>query len=118
MIQHIFKCTGFTIPLPGRYQLEIWWCPRGAEIPVHVHLNVSSWIWMVAGRMRWIVNHKEREVSGPLRHRNSNHHLALSAYKVPPRMPHGATVTGLFGLFINFERWNGPKASAATDIVW
>jgi len=81
-------------------------------------MNVSSFIWMVAGRMKWRVNNQEREVRGPVRLRKSNHHPALSAYKVEPRMKHGATVTGLFGLFINLEKWTGPKTSAATDIAY
>ena len=116
MIKRIFSCTGFKIPLPGRYQIEVWYCPKGAVIPPHVHMEVNSFIWMIAGRMRWRVGNQEREVSGPLRHRKSNGDLALSAYRVTPRMPHGATVTGLFGLFLNLERWNGPKTSAASDI--
>jgi hypothetical protein len=115
-MKRIFNCTGITIPLPGRWQVEVWWCPRGAVIPPHTHPHVISHIAMLAGRMRWRVGSEVREVCGPFRRRQTNGRLAWSAYRVEEETVHGATVTGLFGLFLNLERWTGKKTSAATDL--
>jgi len=112
-----FGCTGLKIPLPGRWQLEFWYCPGGAEIPLHVHERVAGWIWLLAGKMKWQVNDRVREVKGLFRRRQTNGDLALSAQKIDRGVVHGGEVTGRFGLFVNVERWIGQKKSAADDLV-
>ena len=112
LINRRFNCTGLRIPLPGPWQLELWWCPRGAVIPMHCHPNVESMLVFLAGKMRWRFQIGETSVI----ERVMTWSNFMKGYCVPPNADHGAEVTGRFGLFANLEYWSGPKTSAATDL--
>jgi hypothetical protein len=57
-------------------------------------------VWRMAGRVKWC---GWREMG--------------RLFQVPSGCQHGATTHGRFGLFLNLERWTGPKTSAAHDLI-
>lgn len=113
LIHRRFNCTGLRIPLPGAWQLELWWCPRGAVIPMHRHPHVESVLVFLGGEMLWERAEGNRAWGDMRMFRFRDF---LKHFAVPPRCAHGAKVTGRFGLFANLERWTGPKTSAALDL--
>jgi len=106
-IQRRFGCTGLRIPLPGRWQAELWLAPRGCVIPPHVHPRIDSRLVFLGGGMRWWLGHRFVDLGW---------RDALKAWRVPAYQTHGAETTGPFGLFLNLERWMGPKTSAAENL--
>ena len=52
-IHRKFGCTGLAIALPGPWQLEVWFCPPGTVIPMHVHDRIQSFLVFLGGRMIW-----------------------------------------------------------------
>lgn len=111
------NCRGFRLFKFGCHQAELWICPKGEVIPTHTHPNVVSRIVGLFGRMRWTVGDRTRNITGCFRRRETNGRLALAAMKVGAETPHGATITGRLGIFLNLEQWiNGTSpTSAATD---
>lgn len=112
LIHRRFNCTGLRIPLPGAWQLELWWCPRGAVIPMHRHPHVESVLVFLGGEMLWNREWSDGKGLG----RTFRARDFLRAFDVSSDCAHGAKVTGRFGLFANLERWTGPKTSAAIDL--
>ena len=102
-LQRRFGCTGLRIPLPGAWQVELWWCPKGSEITPHVHPSIDSTLVFLGGRMRWRRGSQRREFTA---------RDMFRAFRVPRDCVHSAQTTGRFGLFLNLERWTGPKTSA------
>ena len=107
-LRHIFGCHGITLALPGPWQLEIWFCPRGSLISMHVHRHVESVLVFLGGRMWWSMGERRGRL---FRWRDFGR-----AFRVGANVPHGAYTKGWFGLFANLERWHGPKTSAAIDL--
>lgn len=104
----IFGVTGWTLRLPGAWQLELWWCPRGSTIPLHVHWQIDSWLVFLGGSMLWGCAGRWRRFTW----RNFGR-----AFFVGHGIEHGASTLGRFGLFANLERWRVPeKTSASVDI--
>ena len=123
LINRRFNCTGLRIPLPGPWQLELWWCPRGAVIPMHRHPHVESVLVFLGGRMLWkrVEEYICQSMAGPYKFplessRRFGFGDVFRWFRVPANESHGATVIGRFGLFANLERWTGPKTSAAQDL--
>lgn len=108
-LRQSFGCHGLTIPLPGNWQVEFWFCPRGTYIPSHVHPHIQSRLIFLGGRMLWQRSAEHREFNW--------RHIGRS-FLVGPTVEHGAVTTGAFGFFANLERWIGshPKTSAAIDL--
>ena len=102
-----FGCTGVRLPLPGRWQLELWLAPRGVVIPAHTHPHIQSRLIFLGGCMRW----QRGSVFRTFDWRHIGRSFAVAADVV-----HGAVTLGRFGLFANLERWVGPKSSAAVDL--
>jgi hypothetical protein len=108
LFEHRFGCTGLKIPLPGRWQAELWLAPSGCEIPDHTHPHIQSHLMFLAGAMVW-------RMAG--RMKRCGWRETFRVFRVPPGCIHGATTLGRFGLFLNVERWTGPKSSAARDLI-
>ena len=83
--------------------MELWCCPAGTVIPLHVHRHVAGWILNLWGRVRWQVGDKVREVCGLVRRRQTTGALALAAHSIPAGIEHGAEVLGGCAWFVNFE---------------
>lgn len=101
--QNIFGVRLFRV---GRFQAELWLCPRGEKIPEHAHDKMDSRITFLGGAMIFTRDKK----SIPLDWRRIGR-----SFKVRAGQAHGAEVTGRFGLFLNLERWTTAPSSAATD---
>lgn len=97
------NCRGFRLPLGRGWQIELWHCPRGTVIPLHVHRHVAGWILNLWGKVRWRVGDKARVVWGPVRRRVTAGHLALAAHAIPAGIEHGAEVLGPSAWFLNLE---------------
>lgn len=108
MISRFQRCIGLRLLRLGRWQVELWWCPRREVIPEHTHLQFDGMLVFLGGRMRWSMAGRERSVGW---------RDLLRAWRVPAGIPHAARVTGRFGLFLNIEHWSGDPTSAAIDFV-
>lgn len=104
------KCRGFKLFRWGRWQAELWFCPAGEIIPIHWHKYIDSELVFLGGKMHWEMPPRAKDVGW----RDIGRHWSVHA-----GTPHGATVTGLFGLFLNIEQWleGEPPTSAARDFV-
>lgn len=102
-----FGCHGLSIRLPGPWQLEVWFCPSGSIIPCHFHSHIQSLLIFLGGRMLW----QRDGVARLFTWRDIGR-----AIRVPALVRHGAHTLGMFGLFVNLERWNTTKTSAAIDL--
>lgn len=102
------NCRGWTLLRAWRWQVELWWCPRGECIPAHTHQQFDGRLVFLGGRMRWLLGHRSRLVTW---------RDVLRSWSVPAGAVHGAEVVGGFGLFLNIERWHGTPTSAAVDFV-
>lgn len=107
-IERACGCTGLRVPLPGRWQLELWFCPANADIPEHVHERMDGWLVFLGGSMVWARGDAARRFGW----RDTGRCLA-----VPAGCPHAARVCGRFGAFAVIERWRGSKDSAARDFT-
>jgi hypothetical protein len=116
LIHRRFNCTGLRIPLPGAWQLELWWCPRGAVIPMHRHPHVESVLVFLAGGMVFTREKVQPDGTVVPKSREFTIRDTFRRLVVPPTCSHGASVVGRFLLFANLERCTGPKTSAATDL--
>lgn len=106
MITRFQRCLGIRLFRLGRWQAELWLCPRGQVIPPHTHRYFQGRLVFVAGRMEWTLEGRTRDVGW---------RDVLRSWPVPAGANHGAVVTGWFGVFLNIERWQGRPTSAATD---
>jgi mannose-6-phosphate isomerase-like protein (cupin superfamily) len=109
MLMRAFGATGLKLPLPGRWQAELWYCPADVVIPFHTHSRVDSVLVFLGGRMLWFLGNKRNRVLGLLN--------VGAWFRVPAGVPHAAMVLGRCGLFLNLQRWTGEKSSAATDLT-
>lgn len=107
MISRFQRCVGFRLFRLFRWQLEIWCCPKGEVIPLHVHEHCDSRITHWVGNVEWMMGDKRRTLSinniGWTRH-------------VPAGAVHGAKVHS-FSIFTNLEKWTGRPSSAAEDFL-
>lgn len=117
MIERFGKAVGFRLPLWRGRQAELWFLPRGAVVPPHVHRTIDSFIVYLLGRMRVTVGHTTREVCGPLRKRASTGRWILAVKHIPRGVRHCAEVVGSFAVFVNFEKCYGERTSAAADFL-
>ena len=108
MITRFQRCLGVRLLRLGRWQVELWLCPRGEVIPPHTHQYFDGRLVFLAGSMLWTLAGQTREVGW---------RDVLRCWRVPAGTNHGATVTGRFGVFLNIEQWQGVPSSAATDFI-
>ncbi len=114
-----FDCTGLRLPLPGPWQAELWWCPKGSVIPEHTHAAFDSRLVFLGGDMEWSLGNWGRGFYGAgvaCRKKRLTWRNLFKTIRVGRFQPHGARTLGRFGLFLNLERWTGPKTSAAHDL--
>lgn len=103
-----FGCRGLKLCTLGCWQVELWLCPAGANIPLHHHERAAALLFFLAGKMIWW---------------GGRHGLVMRTFslrrwiKVPANRKHGALVTGRFGAFLSIERWAGRPDSLANDLV-
>jgi len=97
------NCTGLTLFRWGRFQIELWICPKG-DIPPHLHSKIDSTIYLLFGSMLGRIGDK---VGFPSK---------LKGYKIPAGVVHSATCLSLC-VFANIERWNAEATSAAEDFI-
>lgn len=117
MLERFGKARGIRFPIWPRYQAEIWFCPAGVRIPMHIHKTLDSFIIYLVGRMRVTVEDQTRDVCGPVRRRQSTGRLIWAVRYIPAGVKHCAEVLGRFAIFLNVERCHGKRQSAARDFV-
>lgn len=116
-IERFGNARGLRFPVWPGIQAELWYCPRGVKVPMHVHQTLDSFIVYLLGRMRVTVEDKTRDVCGPFRRRQSTGKLTLAVRYIPAGVRHCAEVLGSFAVFINIERCHGKRMSASRDFV-
>lgn len=107
MIERFGRVLGIKLFRIGNRQAELWFCPRGEAIPMHIHKHIISKIVFLGGRMRWAGMGRIKELG----FRN-----IFKSWTIPANDSHGAVVTGKFGIFLNWEIWDGKISSASKDI--
>lgn len=105
MISRFQKCIGLTLWRWNRFQVELWFCPKGERIPDHCHSNIDSTIVHLFGSCFGHINNDFRTILG-----------LPKSWNIPAGVVHGAVVGGCW-VFLNVERWNGNPTSAAKDIT-
>lgn len=89
-----------------RWQLEVWLCPKGQVIPMHVHRRCDSRITHWIGNVEWMLGGRRKTLTT---------RDAMTTKSVPAGFVHGAK-SHTFAIFSNFETWTGRPTSAAEDI--
>jgi hypothetical protein len=107
VITRFQRCVGIKFFRLWRWQLEVWFCPRGEVIPLHSHQQCDSRITHWWGNVEWMLGDRRRTLGsqnvGWTRH-------------VPAGHVHGAKCH-TFSVFSNLEIWTGQPTSAAVDFV-
>jgi len=105
-MNHVFHCTGIPLLRLGRWRVELWLVPRGAEIPDHRHRHLNAWLMLLIGAMTWRRAGKSRRLRGPVHPMN-----------VPSGVIHGA-VAHTRSAFLTVEHWlpGAQVTSAAHDL--
>ena len=106
LFNRVFGCTGLPLFRWGRWRLELWVVPRGAEILDHTHSQLDAWLMLVRGCMIW--------------RRADRCELMLGArgpIRVGRGVVHGASAR-TFSLFLTLEHWvpGAEVTSAARDL--
>lgn len=101
------RCIGIRLFRWKRWQLEIWFAPKGEVIERHVHRRIDSTIIMLAGGMWGSIGERIGYVGWEDIGRR---------FPIPHGVAHGATVNK-FCLFANLEHWTHNVTSAAEDFV-
>lgn len=102
------NCLGLKLFRFRKWQVELWWCPRGEQLPTHSHPSMESRILFLAGSM--IFTREEQTI-------------ILGAwdifrnFRIKAGQNHSAEVVGPFGLFLNIETWTTEPTSAAHDLI-
>ena len=117
MIERFGQARGLRFKIWPRIQAEIWYCPRGVRVPMHIHRSIDSFIVYLLGRMRVTVENKTRDVCGPVRRRESTGKLTWAVRYIPAGVRHCAEVIGSFAVFVNVERCHAGAVSASKDFV-
>ncbi len=117
MIERYGNARGLRIPFWKNWQVEIWFCPKGAVIPPHIHRTIDSYIIYLLGTMRVTVENSSRIVFGPVRRRQSTGRLVLATRFIPHGVRHCAEVLGRFAVFANIERRHAGSTSASRDFL-
>jgi mannose-6-phosphate isomerase-like protein (cupin superfamily) len=105
IIQKKCGCTGLRILKLGRRQIEVWFCPRGATIPDHVHSDVDVTLVILAGCMRGKIGTRIGQVGW---------NDMFRRFLIKSGTVHSAVITGAFCLFASFETWrHGSKVTSA-----
>lgn len=108
------RSRGWTLLRLGRWQVELWFCPRQEWIPRHVHPAIDSRIIFLAGRMAFV-----KWVHGKVRAVHLTCRNIGKSFRIPHDCPHEALVMGRFGMFLVVERWRdgAVPTSAAQEFV-
>lgn len=85
---------------------ELWFAPKGESVPPHSHDQMDSFVIFLGGRLLWSRGNLTKEL-GPKQF--------LHTTRVAAGEAHSFVITGLFGIFINVERWKQKPTSAALD---
>ncbi len=117
MIERYGNARGLRIPFWKNWQVEIWFCPKGAVIPPHIHETIDSLIIYLYGRMRVTVERTTREVCGPVRRRQSTGKLIWATRYIPAKTRHCAEVIGNCAIFLNLEHCHSDRVSASRDFI-
>lgn len=115
MIERFGNAIGIRIPVWKNIQAELWFCPRAAVIPPHIHKTIDSFIIYVIGKMRVTCDGSTRVVSGPMRKRQTTGKWRWATKYIPAGVSHCAEVLGPFAIFLNVERCHSGFVSASKD---
>lgn len=109
-IEHKYYCHGVIIPLLGRRQLELWFCPPGSYVPKHIHPDIDSFIVHIWGKVTVYKEQKQREL--PI-------FSLFKSFKIPALISHGFTSYNNWFVFLNIEKWRPgiSKTTAAQNII-
>lgn len=105
MIVRFQRCIGIKLFRLFRWQLEVWFCPKGEVIPLHTHEQCDSRITHWYGNVEWMLGNRRRTLC--------NRNLGWTR-SVPAGHVHGAKCH-TFAVFSNLEMWRGKPSSAAVD---
>lgn len=104
MIRRHNDCFGFRLWKWGKFQIEIWFVPKGEKIEAHVHEHIDSNIVVLKGDLLGRIGER-----ADLARR-------WKKYPVPANMVHEARALTSC-IFINLERWDMTPTSAAKDFT-
>lgn len=108
MIKRHNGCRGLTLWRWGRFQIELWFAPKGEVIEPHIHSRIDSSIVFLVGSMVGTIGGKTGLLEWPAD--------CFRRFNVPAGVKHSATITA-FCMFANVERWKGDVTSAADDFT-
>lgn len=105
MIRRHNRCRGIRLWKWGRFQIEVWFCPKGEVIETHAHQHIDSKIIVLYGGMWGSIGNR---VGSPRR---------FKAFEVPAGVRHGAAISDYqCCIFANVERWkNGVDVTSAAE---
>lgn len=105
--------TGITLFRQGKYQVQMWLCPPGSEIPDHSHPGVDIVQVYLSGQVFLRLNGKPI-VTPEL---CATERLNGKAIRVRDCDTHGATIGSQGGAFLTIEEWaNGQPESV--ELAW
>lgn len=110
---HHDRCRGLRLWKWGRTQWILWFAPKGAVIPQHVHRELSAKIRFLCGAMVWDLGDAHRILKSRLVETGLRW---TRVFDVPAGHRHGGTAVR-DSFFLVRETWlgTGPMTSAATD---
>lgn len=108
MITRFQRSIGIKLFRFGKTQAELWFCPKGEQLPNHKHEKMRSRIMFVGGGM--LFTRDDKTITLGIRQ-------TFRTFKVAAGQAHSAVVTGLCGIFLNCETWTEQPTSAAHDFV-
>jgi quercetin dioxygenase-like cupin family protein len=91
-----YRCVGIKLWKWNSFQVELWLCPKNAEIKAHIHPSVDVKIAFLGGKMMFYKAFKERVMTIK---------NIFKLFSIPRNTLHGARVLGSFGIFLSIERW-------------
>ena len=106
MFQRHNRCRGLRVWKWGRWQVELWFCPRGEHIEPHVHKKIDSTIFFIAGHMTGRIQERIGNLDWPAD--------SFRRFDIPAGVEHEARI-GSFCIFANFERWKSDDVTSACD---
>jgi hypothetical protein len=114
-IERFGPCWGLRFWFPFKRQLEVWFAPGKAKIPLHNHETVDSLIIYLLGKVKATVGDRSAIAHGCVRKRNTNGKWVLAYRFIPAGQPHAAEILGRFGVFAVWQTCLKERVSPSID---
>lgn len=105
MIERHNRCIGIKLFRYGKFQLELWFAPRGEMIEPHCHPHIDCSLTFLWGSIVGTIGNK----TGPVSYRD-----ILRSFSIPAGVTHSAEVKSAFCLFLNWEKWKSETVTSAS----